>query len=298
MNDKRVFAGLAGATLMLSSFRAGAESAAEGQPAPTRDQCLAAHRSAQELKRSDSLLEAQAQLAICSSVGCPGPIIADCGQWIADLEQITPSMVFDVRLDGKQVNEFQISVDGTPVTDVTKAFKVNPGRHVVRAELATFEPQEETLVLPEGQRLRLISFAFKSLQSGSQPESTSPAAPPPVAPAEPNRPTPVLVYPLLGLAAVGVGAFGVFSLIGHSQQSDLEKSCKPDCTDSELQPMKRNYLIGDISGAVGVAALLGAGIMYFARPTQSSASGALSIHVGSASPRDLSSIAVSLDRSW
>jgi len=299
MKDKRVLVGLVGASLMLSSFSAVAQSAGDGQPAPTRDQCLAAHHSAQELKRSGELLESQAQLAICSSVGCPGPIISDCGQWISDLEQITPSMVFDVRLDGKQVSEFQISVDGTPVTDVTKAFKVNPGRHVVRAELPNFEPQEETPVLPEGQRLRLISFAFKSNEPASEPAGGAPVAPiVPPPPVEPKRPTPALVYPLLGLAVAGFGAFGVFSVIGHSKQNDLEKSCKPDCTDAQLQPMKRNYLIGDVSAGVGVAALLGAGIVYFTRPADSTSSAALSVRVGAATPRDMSSFAVSLERRW
>jgi hypothetical protein len=286
---------------MLASAPAVAETDAAVQPAPTRDECLAAHQSAQDLKRKGSLLEAEAQLEICSSVGCPGAIISDCGQWIADLEQRTPSMVFEVRLDQKQVSEYRIEVDGAAVTDPSKAFKVNPGRHVVRVELPNFEPQEETLVLPEGQRMRLVSFAFTSqppVAAAPTDAAIAPVPPPPYAPSEESRPTPVIVYPLLGLAAAGFGAFGVFSFVGKAKQKDLEDGCSPDCSDEDLEPMKRAYLIGDISAGVGVAALVTAGIFYFNRPARSTTGSALSVRIGSVSAREPSSLSISLGRRW
>ncbi|MGC4088778.1 MAG: hypothetical protein QM756_12935 [Polyangiaceae bacterium] len=283
--------------LLALAVSLGTQAALADQPAPTREECLTAHQSAQEMKRKGELVEAQAQLAICSSVGCPGAIISDCGQWIADLEQTTPSIVFDVRLDGKQVSEFVIHVDGAIVSDPSKAFKVNPGRHVVRAEIGQLAPQEETLALPEGQRMRLVNFDFKSAAAEpSAPTSSAPVAP--VVPTEPNRPTPVAVYPLLVVGGVGLAGFGVLSFLGKSKQSDLEDSCKPHCTDEDLKPMKTNYLIGDIAGGVGVAALIGAGIVYLARPTEGPQVGGLSVQVGAATPRDRNSLAISVSRTW
>ncbi|HYQ14881.1 MAG TPA: hypothetical protein VEQ58_03965, partial [Polyangiaceae bacterium] len=53
-----------------------------------------------------------------------------------------------------------------------------------------------------------------------------------------------------------------------SEQSDLETRCKPNCQDSDLKAMKRWYAIGDISAGVGAAALIGAAVVYLARPSR------------------------------
>jgi hypothetical protein len=147
--------------------------------------------------------------------------------------------------------------------------------------------------------MRLVSFDFKSPQADppSVPPTEVPASTaPPVFAA--TRPTPVIVYPLLGVAAAGFGAFGVFALLGKSKQGDLEDECQPNCTDSELAPMKRNFLIGDISAGVGAAALLSAGIIYLARPTRPGSETATSVSLGPASARDLRSFSFSVRRSF
>ena len=265
--------------------------------APSRIECVEAHQAAQELKRVGQLLEAQERLSICSAATCPGAIITDCGQWYSDLEQRTPSLVFDVRLDGKPASDAAVFVDGAAVTDAATAFKVNPGRHVVRVELASFEPREENVVLPEGQRMRLVSFEFKSPDAPQiVTTATDASANPYLAPSE-SRPTPLVIYPLLGVGVVGIGGFGVFSLLGSSKQKSLEESCAPACTKKELKPMKTLYLIGDISGGVGAAALLGAAITYLARPSKEADSSALAVGVGPVAG-DFSSLGLSARRAF
>jgi hypothetical protein len=288
---------LCASALVLIAQTAGAqESAAPAQTGPDRAACVAAHTKAQELKRGGQLLEAQTELQICSSAGCPGALISDCGQWISDLEQMTPSMVFEVRVDGKQVTDFQIQVDGTPVTDPSKALKVNPGRHVVRVEVPHFESKEETVALPEGQRMRLVSFQFDSPKPEAAAEMVESAPPP--APLVMERRTPVIVYPLLGVGVLGLGAFGVLSFLGKSEQSDLESECAPRCSDDDLEPMKSYYLIGDVSAGVGAAALLGAGIVYLARPSAPAVDTAASVRIGPTSAGDFRSFGVSVQRTW
>jgi hypothetical protein len=241
---------------------------------PSREQCLSAHKSAQELKQGGNFLEAQEHLVVCSSATCPGVVISDCGTWIADLEKITPSMIFEIRADGKEAPEAKIFVDQNPVLDLSHAVKVNPGRHTIRVELPPYPPHEETLTLPEGQRMRLVSVAFHS----KDPEPVAvPAAPPPVR--EPERPTPFVVYPLFGLGVVGLASFGVFSLLGQQEQKELEETCAPDCTDADLESMKKMYLIGDISAGIGAAALLTSAVVYLTRPTES-AGGAAAFALG------------------
>lgn len=285
---------LSAAALVLTSHAANAQSAESTASPPDRAACVTAHTNAQEMKRSGKLLEAESELKICASAGCPGAIISDCGQWIADLEQTTPSLIFEVRVDGKQVTDFEVLVDGASVSDHEKAHRVNPGRHVVRVQVPNFEPKEETVALPEGQRMRLIAFSF---ESPSAAPSATPVAPPPAAPVM-ERPTPVIVYPLLGVGVAGIGGFAVFSLLGKSKESDLEEQCAPSCTKDDLQPMKSHYLIGDISAGVGAAALIAAGVVYLARPSRATVDTVSSIRIGPARPGEWQSLALSVQRTW
>ena len=294
----RALSALSGAAVLLAGHAASAQTTEESAApsGPDRAACVTAHTNAQELKRSGKLLEAQAELQICSSAGCPGAIISDCGQWIADLDQTTPSMIFEVRVDGKQATEFYLLVDGTAITDLSKAHKVNPGRHVVRVEVPGFAPKEETVGMAEGQRMRLVEFAFETPkpEAAPAPDPGAMAPPPPVM----ERPTPVIVYPLLGLGVAGLGAFGVLTFLGKSEQDELENKCSPSCEDADLASMKRYYLIGDISAGVGAAALIGAGIVYLARPEEPAVDKAASFRVGPATMGDFRSFGVSVERTW
>jgi hypothetical protein len=260
---------------------------------PSRTECLEAHRNAQELKQTGKLIEAQEHLLVCSAGTCPGAIISDCGNWISQLEQMTPSMVFEIKADGKQALDAKLFVDEKPVEDWSQAVKVNPGRHVVRVEVANFPPREEQIVLPEGQRMRLISIEFAS----ERPSAEESVAPPPK---DYKRPVPFIVYPLLAVGVGGLASFGVFSYLGRAQQDKLERICEPRCTDDDMETMRQNYLVGDISAGVGAAALLGASIVYFTRPRVEVGSnpkpatgiGRLGVQVGAGS------IGVSITRLW
>jgi hypothetical protein len=271
----------------VSSAAPPAAKPASGEPGnatlPSRNECMAAHHSAQELKQKEQLVEAQQQLQICSSATCPGAVISDCGNWIADLEQRTPSIVVEVRVDGKPSDDAKVFVDQKPVTDWSHALTLNPGRHVVRAEAPTFEPSEQTVQLPEGQRMRLVSIDFKSPQAAAPPPKQQQPLAPDTTP--PTRPTPTVVYPLLGVGVAGLASFTAFALMGRSKQTDLENTCQPHCTDDDLAPMKTSYLIADISGAVGVASLIAAAAFYFSRPTEKSAAApSVSVAIGPLGP--------------
>jgi hypothetical protein len=216
--------------------------------------------------------------------------------WIQELEQVTPSVIFQIRVDGKEALDADVQVDGKPVTDRTHAFKVNPGRHVVRVQVAKFEPREEELVLPEGQRMRLIQQDFDSKPKDAPATSAALAAPR----KEVERPTPVLVYPLLGLGVAGLASFTAFSLFGKSEQGKLEDRCQPRCTDDDLTKMKRWYTIGDVSAGVGAAALIGAGIVYLARPSREveRPSDSVSFEIGPVRGAQASSVGIGVSRTW
>ncbi|HEY4104791.1 MAG TPA: hypothetical protein VGM44_12910 [Polyangiaceae bacterium] len=264
--------------------------AAFPQAAPDRNQCLEAHRSAQEFRKSSKLLESQEQLLICSSESCPGAIITDCGKWLTELDQLTPSVVFQVRVDGKETSGAHVELDGREINDWSQAIKVNPGRHDVRVTVEGFDPYTESVVAAEGQRLKMISAEFKKPAQAPQ----AALVPQPI---EHARPTPPGVYALLGVGVVGAASFATFAAIGKTKQNQLDNDCLKvmSCTDSDLKPMKTDYLIGDISAGVGAAALIGAAIVYFTRPTIESSPTSFTVGSVAGSP---TSFGVSASRAW
>jgi hypothetical protein len=240
---------------------ASASQAAPGDEARERNECMRAHVAYQELRNAGKLVEAGKQLRICAAAACPGPIVADCAGWMNEMAQATPSLVFEVEADGHPATDAKVFVDNVPVNDWSKAVEVDPGNHAIRVELPPFPPHEETVTTAEGHRMRLLSVSFET----PKPETPNPVGPLPESPRP--GPVPIVTYPLIGVAVAGLAVGGVFDGIGKGQQGHLEHSCSPHCTDSDLKSMKTDYLIGDISLGVGVAAAIGAVVVYLARPS-------------------------------
>ncbi len=233
-----------------------ADEGAEAQPT-NKQQCIDAHRQTQALGGAGRLVEAREQAQKCTDPACPGLLVADCARWLSDLDQRIPSVVFEVRADGHPNVSARVFVDDKPVDDWTRgrALRLDPGQHTFRFELPGRPPVTETLVVAEGMRFRVVSAEF--------------ATPPPHLADRGTvrtRPVPLVVYPLLGLGALGVGGFVAFALLGKSEQHELERTCSPRCTDNDLASMRTRFLVGDISLGVGIAALVGAGVIYLARP--------------------------------
>lgn len=267
-----------GASLSAAKEPPSSDMSKRGDPAPTKEQCIDSHRQAQQAQNDGKLVHARELARTCTSLVCPGLVISDCARWLNDLDQRIPSVVFEVRVDGEPNLSAMILADGRRVQEWTRgeSLRLDPGEHQFRFELGQHQPIIQNLLLAEGMRFRIVSAEFKT---SNQPPAaaTGPAlpvgtaAPGPVAPvAAPStrteRPVPSIVYPALGLGGVGIVGFAVFGLLGESKHSNLESTCKPNCTDNDLQPMKTSYLLADISLGVGVASLVAAGAIYFGRP--------------------------------
>jgi hypothetical protein len=235
-----------------------ADEGAEAQPPTTnKRQCIEAHKQTQAFGSAGRLVEAREQAQKCTDPGCPGLLVADCARWLSDLEQRIPSVVFEVRADGRPNVSAHVFVDDRPIDDWTsgRALRLDPGQHTFRFELAGRPSVTETVVVAEGMRFRVVSAEFAAPPPPSVDRGTVRA-----------RPVPLVVYPLLGVGALGVGGFAAFALLGKSEQQRLERTCSPRCTDSDLASMRARFLVGDISLGVGIAALVGAGVVYLSRP--------------------------------
>jgi hypothetical protein len=229
--------------------------------------CLSQHEAAQTFRRTGKLLEARDAILVCSREECPAAVRTDCGDWLEGVSKNIPSLVFRVKLDDKDVSDVRVSVDGKVVTSRLDGtpYELNPGAHTLRFEYATFAPIEQDLLVLEGEKNRVVAATFSKAVSASKEPATKPAESLP--PVETTyRPTPAMTYVLGGVALAGFGSFAGFAIWGQSKKKDLESSCRPTCTDDELQPVKTRFLIADISLAVAVTSTIAAGIVYFTRP--------------------------------
>jgi hypothetical protein len=252
--------------------------AKETDVAPSKELCIESHRQCQQIQKEGKLLQARELARICTNLVCPGLLVSDCARWLSDLDQRIPSVVFEVRVDGEPNGEALVFADDKPVGEWTngESLRLDPGKHQFRFEIPNHEPVTQNLFLGEGMRFRVVSAEFKSpTQASAVPAVTAtPASQALTAPPPPReRPTPIIVYPLLGVGVLGAAGFTTFALLGNSKENDLKSSsgCAPNCTESDKKPMKTNYLIADISLGVGVASLITAGVFYFTRPEKETA---------------------------
>jgi hypothetical protein len=238
---------------------------ASEKPPPTKEQCLDAHHKAQTAQLDGKLILAREMASICASSTCPSVLIGDCAHWLSDIDQQIPSVVFEVRVDGEPNVTASVFADGNqvPVWSKGEALRLDPGQHEFRFELSPRAPIEKSIMLTTGMQYRVILAEFVMARRAQVVAATPlPApAPPPVVP----RRTPTLVYPMLGIGALGVAGFTTFALVGKSKQNDLEQRCMAHCTDEQMRPMKTHYLIADLSLGVGLISLAAAATIYFWR---------------------------------
>jgi hypothetical protein len=237
-------------------------SAPDSRADDTKSVCASSYESAQVLSRKAELLAARDAMRACARESCPSFIKNDCLQWLDNLEKNIPSIVLSAQADGKDVHQVAVQMDGQPLTEGLdgRSIDVNPGRHTFTFRYH-LEPGKEVetvtvLVVVEGQKNRAVQAAYQS-----------PPPPPDVI----RRPVPAVDYLLLGVGVAALGSFATFAALGMAKKSDLATSgkdaCEPFCSNSAVQPVKTDFLIGDISLAAGVVSLGTAAVLLLTRPT-------------------------------
>jgi hypothetical protein len=77
---------------------------------------------------------------------------------------------------------------------------------------------------------------------------------------------PTLTYVLGAVGVAGMAGFAVLGIMGQSEQSNLGKTCSPNCSSDDIDVVHTRYLGADISLGIGAAGLAAAALTYILRP--------------------------------
>lgn len=225
--------------------------------ADEREACADASEKAQSLRMHGKLVDARAQLEICSRSVCPKVVRRDCEQWLTEIDAAMPTfVVLATDADGHDITDVKVSVDGKVVTEHLdgRATPIDVGAHVFVFEHADNPPVKEDVLLHEGEKAKQIRVVIGKSRSAPA-QATAP-----VVTAPPKRNERSLIGPII-LGSVGVvalGAFGVLDLTGQSSFDDCKdgKSCNTGSLETQ------RALTWTALG-VGVVALAGAAAWLF-----------------------------------
>ena len=255
--------------LLLSTAAFGAVFASE-RPAHAQNDaqtCAAAAEQAQAARDEGKYRRAREQLLVCSRDACPGPIKKDCSEWLGQIDNVAPSVVFIARDGDRDVTDVKVTMDGVSLTERLdgKAVSVDTGEHVFKFERGGVVKEEKVLV-GAGQKGRTISVNFGSVVAKPPPPPGGGPDPKPVRSDSGSSMVPI--YVLGGVGVLGLASFTIFGISGKSDVSDLRDTCDGHCAESDVDKARTKLIVADISLGIGVVSLGVAAYLFFTRPKE------------------------------
>lgn len=233
------------------------------QPSSQSAECASAYEEAQVERNSGRLASARGKLQLCARDECPDFIRSDCTTWYAEVQNEVPTLVFAARSQGRDLVDVRISL-GERVLSMRidgQVIELDPGEYDFEIEAVGMQPLTVHSVIVRGERNRLIQVELVPLTSalGADLPPSAPAPPPPRS----------LLVPgiFAGIGVAGLAGFGVLAASGKSNESRLQDTCSPSCSDSQLSSLKTKYLLADVSLGVGVASLAVGAYFLFSQPS-------------------------------
>jgi hypothetical protein len=226
-----------------------------GALADDRAVCLAASESAQDLRDDGHYRRAREALTTCARDLCPAVVRRDCAQWLAELDENGPTVVFGAAdAGGNQITAVRVSFDGETVSTAIdgRPVPLDPGSHVVRFEAAGWLPIEQRVVLRPGDKNRVVVARFESRIDA--PSAVSHGVPP-------------ASWVLAGAAALSFASeayFGITALDDRSRA--LAQSCAPHCAPSDVDAIRTKFVVADVSLGVGILSLASALYLWLSAP--------------------------------
>ncbi|HEY5240728.1 MAG TPA: hypothetical protein VIJ22_04645 [Polyangiaceae bacterium] len=235
--------------------------------AQSKEECLDAFETAQHLRASGKLIEARDRLQVCGGAQCPALVRDDCAAWESEVLTAIPTVTLAARDGaGSDLLDVTVSVDGVRLTERLdgRAVPLDPGVHTLRFESPGRVAQEQTLVVRAGEKNRAVSATLAADASGP---GSMPSSPRPGEPAMTRRPIP---WPVPVLAGVGVASLAAAAILYFpvvTQAHELRASCAPGCSQETVDSLTLRRDASWVLASAGGAALAGAAVVLFFRPT-------------------------------
>jgi hypothetical protein len=237
---------------------------------PTKQECVSANETAQDLRRVAQLRQARAELARCVSASCPGPVREDCAQQLVEVDSAMPTLVLVAKdKAGNDLSAVLVTMDGLPFADSLDgtAIQVDPGEHRFVFEGEGLPPAEKVVVVREGDKNRHVSVVLQPLANDLLAQQ------PPSGPLLSGPTQRAIAVALGGAGTVSLVIGSVFGLVAKSTYDDAySNDCShvaPTCRAEGAHGVQTAYDQATAStfAFVAGAMLLGGGAyLYFASP--------------------------------
>ena len=238
---------------------------------PTKQQCVDANGTAQDLRRAGKLLDAREKLALCVSQACPGPVREDCAQRLDEVDRATPTLVFEVKdTKGNDVSAVRVTMDGQLLVQKVggASIAVDPGEHrFVFEDPDGIAPKtEQAIVVREGDKDRHVRVVLGVAATTGTPSAASAASD-----SGSSQRTIGLVLGGAGVAGLVVGSvFGLVSRSTYSQALQSEcggsaNGCSPQGAQ-DGQAAHGQAMISTVAFIAGGALLAGGAVLYLTAP--------------------------------
>ena len=266
--------GLAAALVIVSVCSGNPARAAD----PTKDQCIDANETAQALRKSEKLRDAEQRLLVCVSASCPGPVRDDCAQRLTELRSVIPTVVFVVKDDADQdLSDVSVTMDDQPLASKLDgtAIAIDPGPHHLVFEAAGRQNVERSLVIREGEKDRHERVVLVATPVAAPPPAvpqSAPAAPAELPPAKEGSAQRTAGLVVGGVGAAGVVVGSVFGILSKATYDTALNHCNGDptqCNSEGFEGGKTAHSQATVSTIAFIAggALLGGGaLLYFTAP--------------------------------
>jgi hypothetical protein len=227
--------------------------------------CIDAHAAGQTERDAGRLLSAQAHFVSCTEEACPAMIRRECVALGESVVAMMPSVVLVARdAEGRLIEGAQARIDGERTLSLLdgRPLELDPGVHRFELKLPDGRQQTLTTTLRPAEKYRRIvgNFGLAVL-------------PPPIPVTSPDRNPFSYVFGGVGLVALGASA--IYALDGRSKQNELEQ-CAPACAPSDVDAMRKSYLIADVLLGVSLVSLGTGSYLFFSRTDEPTPRGSAS----------------------
>jgi hypothetical protein len=250
---------LSASSKTLSFMLAAAALAAPGRARADAKQCVQQNNDGAELRDHHHMLAARDAYRACVAESeCPAMVRSECDAALIDIKTAIPTLLVSVVDEqGHDLPGASLVVDDRPVAIDGSVLEVDPGAHELRASRGELRAELQLMAI-ENDANRRVELVLRA------PKQAAPLVTVDEPPRQARR-SKVPAYVLGGVGALGAAGFGYFALVGHQGLGHLNE-CKPYCAASDVNRVRSEYLVADISLGVSVVALAVAGYWLLSTP--------------------------------